>query len=1381
MPSSPKYLKNVKVCCNQNPKDKEYRPEKMGTLYYGVSSLLKFQVFDKFGNTIHHLEDESCYDVAVSFSNNEFLYFRGWRMRSGTIFATFLPKMIGEKQMIVRFVDNRFKIEERHLTCTHQMPINIIYPPCSPSLTLKFLNDNLGKHTAGEEFIFEVKPYDIFGDAVLHDSKEICEIIVQTPSPKTTTKEQVPVRKIITSQSFAVSICLKVAGQRKMKVSMNSGSGSSSKWFYVEVLSSVPHHLNDVRFSTTGAVDENFCADSTVMYRNQWSFLEVVLVDCYNNVVQELNNEYDISLKLFPSEGKTSKMEYKEVEFRHGRVQVKVKIDKPGKHKVLITLTSKSNQDQVYRLEYILIQVDDAPLSLPGSKFHCRDNGVAGEEIQVEIHPVDVFGCPLPADTTTDFDLAGASLEVNDKKETMTFKITKNEANIVVFASVVLTEAGRRQVIIFDKKDKSKAKRMHVNIDIFPSSPKYIRNVEVCCDQNPRDEEHEQQEMGTLYYDVSSLLKFHVVDEYENRILQLEDERCYDVVAEVSNVDHLYSCEWEMRSGTIFATFLPRLIGERQMVVRVVDNSLKMGERDLTCTHQMPINIIYPPCSPSLTLKFVHDNLGKHTAGEEFIFDLKPYDIFGDAVLHDSKEICEIIVQTPPPKTTTKEQVPVRKIITSQSFAVPICLKVAGQRKMKVSMNSGSRSSSKWFYVEVLPSVSHHLNDVRFTATGAVDDSFSADSTVMYRNQWSFLEAVLVDCYNNVVQELNNEYNVSLKLFPCEGKMPKMEYKEVKFQNGRLQVKTKIDKPGKHKVLITLTNTSNQDQVYSLQHVPIQVKDAPLFLAGSKFHYNDTGVAGEDIQVKMHPVDVFGSRLPTDTTTDYNIDGVILEVNKNEETMEFRIIVDETNIVIHVSVVLTKAGSRQVIFLDEDNKSKVINIRVIPDSNHLRWEVIAKKDTVYRRENLTLSVRLLDRFNNKVRTDSRCIPELATTDGLRGLQCTRQSIEDYKVTFHCRFTMTGEYDLCLTDHEGNSLDETLVSITVQDAPLDPSRSSIGWMQEYDDIPSQPVFSEDESFRCRLELWDVVGHKYDRIVASDCIKVKKGNTDVRDIEVSRNEDKIGSYNIIVQSNPASQYWCYVNGMRIENPIALPKCKEFERYDDNKCQLYHTDTFYFHCYGAKQKDIKGAEYCNLINIKRVCDLSSKLNVEDFEDFTRVELPLEEIVYETHGNQKRKCSSEEITSKLRKFRNILLRLLRAIYYRQEAFKLDDDREMWKDMASENYRKIEEGENIDRNIPRFCSEIKEKYAALMRRYHDAACDEIFQFYNTDRDQSEIDLHGLLVVDEKKLRDYERQLRSRGRLSAAEVSTRIREEREHGNEAIRYCTYESNYLCRNI
>ena len=1398
VPSSPKYLKNVQVSCNKKPRDEERGAESMqGTLYYDVSSLLQFQVADKYGNTIHHLDSEECAGVGISFSgeNVQSLYSREWMMRRGTIFLTFLPKLVGKLQMVVRFV---YQNNDMTGACTHQIPINIIYPPCSPSLTLKHLDDNLGKRTAGEEFIFEVKPYDMFGNPVLHESEEMCNVTMQASSSKT---EQLPVKQIITSRHFAVSVCLKVAGHKRMKLSVNSASSSSSRNVYVEVLPSVPHHLNDVKFTTTGAVDENFSAGSTVMYRNQWSFMEAVLVDCYDNVVWELrNNEYDISLKLSSDGGKMTKLAYEEVECENGKLEAKVKINKPGKQELSITMTPKSSPDEVIGLEDVPVQVQDAPIFLSGSKFNNRNTGVAGKEVRVEIHLVNVFGCPLPADTTTNYTLGCAILKENNK-ETIELKTIEKEAEIVLCILVVLTKAGSRQVVIFNKDDTSNAKRIHVNV--VSSSPKHLRNVKVCYDENPRKEEQGRLEMGTLYYGVSSLLEFHVVDEYGNRIQHLEDESCYDVMIEYADADHSYSCEWEMRSGSIFATFVPKLIGERQVIVRLVDNRFKI--RDLSCTHQIPLNIIHPPCSPSITLQFLDVNLGNCIAGEEIYFQLKPYDIFGNDVPIDSNELCEVFIEVRSPKTTTREEgITVKKTITHEDFTIPVCLKVAGRRTIKVSVNSASSSSCSNVDVEVLPSVPHHLNDVKFTTTGAVDENFSAGSTVMYRNQWSLLEAVLVDCYDNVVQELSNECSISLTLSDDGRNTAELESKKGKFRNGRLKVKVKIDKPGKHKLFITLTPGSNQEQVYPLNDLQVEVEDPPLFLDKTEFAY-DKAVAGKEMQVEIHPFDVFGCPLPADTTTDCKLllscDN--LAMDKNKETMKFERIEKDQNTVIRVSIVLKEAGSRMAVF-GQDDQTKSISIDVSPDLSDLHWKLVSKKDTAHRGENLDLSARLLDRFNNEVRTDTRIdIPKLTMVNGPDGMHQTGMSVEDYKVIFHCKFNETGNYDFCLEDREGNGLDGTSFSITVQNVALDYQRSSICWIPEYDSIPdqpvfpedtsfrsrlrlldvvghdydhipTQPVFPEDESFRCRLELWDILGDKYDKIVTGDCIKVKNGNLEVIDTEVTRDESKIGSYNIVVKSTPSSQYWCYVNGVKIEDSIALPDCQEFKRYDDdNKCRLRINNAFAIDCYEAKKKDIRGEEYCNLINIKRVCNLSSNINVEDFEDFARVELPLEEIMYKVRGNQKLKCSTEEIKTKLQKCRNILLRLLRAIYYRQKAFALDNDREIWKEMGRKNYRRIEEGENIDKNIPRFCREIKEKCAALMGRYHDAACVEIFEFFNTGRDHSEIDLHGLLVVDEKKLREYERQLRSRGHLSSAEVDRKIREERQHGNEAIRYYTFE--------
>ena len=375
-----------------------------------------------------------------------------------------------------------------------------------------------------------------------------------------------------------------------------------------------------------------------------------------------------------------------------------------------------------------------------------------------------------------------------------------------------------------------------------------------------------------------------------------------------------------MRRGTICEGFLPDKIGKRQMLVWLVDRASNQ-----VSPREIPINVLHPPSSPSLTLKFLDDSLEECcTAGKEITFEVKLLDIFENPVHQNSNEKYDIIVQAPVPKSVVKQQqkehVNTRKINLPKSFAVTLGFKIAGRRKVRVTMNCGSKSSFKDIYVQVLPSVPHHLNDVRFTTNGAIDDSFVPDPSVMYRNQWSILEGRLVDCYDNVA-ELSNNCNISLEL--STDKETEMEYIDAVIENNRFRVPLQITKAGKHNLVITLINANSSDQaVVRLKEIQIQVNDAPLYLAGSEFRYSKTYVTGETIQLQIFPVDVFGLPLPANSTTDYNLAGNILQNGENNETMQFRMVKNESNILICVSVVLTKAGRRKLRILDEAEKSK---------------------------------------------------------------------------------------------------------------------------------------------------------------------------------------------------------------------------------------------------------------------------------------------------------------------------------------------------------------------------------------------------------------------------------------------------------------------------
>ena len=100
----------------------------------------------------------------------------------------------------------------------------------------------------------------------------------------------------------------------------------------------------------------------------------------------------------------------KDAKIRSKTFKVQVKVDKAGTYNLLITLARKHFPEEVFYLETIQIEVKDAPLYLPVSQFCHPDSGVAGEEIQLEILPVDVFGCTLHARSSTDYNLTGCIL-----------------------------------------------------------------------------------------------------------------------------------------------------------------------------------------------------------------------------------------------------------------------------------------------------------------------------------------------------------------------------------------------------------------------------------------------------------------------------------------------------------------------------------------------------------------------------------------------------------------------------------------------------------------------------------------------------------------------------------------------------------------------------------------------------------------------------------------------------------------------------------------------------------------------------------------------------------------------------------------------------------
>ena len=130
------------------------------------------------------------------------------------------------------------------------------------------------------------------------------------------------------------------------------------------------------------------------------------------------------------------------------------------------------------------------------------------------------------------------------------------------------------------------------------------------------------------------------------------------------------------------------------------------------------------------------------------------------------------------------------------------------------------------------------------------------------------------------------------------------------------------------------------------------------------------------------------------------------------------------------------------------------------------------------------------------------------------------------------------------------------------------------------------------------------------------------------------------------------------------------------------------------------------------------------------------------------------------VRKVENLLDFLLEARHYRRLADESDKKRLYWKNRATSAY------ESGLRHEAKICSDTKKRFGARMNKSNRRACDAIFAFYNDNRSQSEIDLHGLYVSDEGKLKDLKKQLvKQMGECGASEAIARIR---ESSDEAIR-------------
>ena len=216
-------------------------------------------------------------------------------------------------------------------------------------------------------------------------------------------------------------------------------------------------------------------------------------------------------------------------------------------------------------------------------------------------------------------------------------------------------------------------------------------------------------------------------------------------------------------------------------------------------------------------------------------------------------------------------------------------------------------------------------------------------------------------------------------------------------------------------------------------------------------------------------------------------------------------------------------------------------------------------------------------------------------------------------------------------------------------------------------------------------------------------------------------------------------------------------EKERFKSVKLPNNNGNTKHFgiKCEGFKKRHVKGPDNSHIDKINRVFSIIEGEKILNSTDISETN---ESIEISFSG-----LSSTEIET-AKEIRKLILTILRGQHFRSQAWQFDEKRSKWQKRAETAY------DNEEHEKASFSREIKEKYQALMCQAHEKACELIFYFHNYKRNQSEIDLHGLLVANEKSVEDYRQQLQQdrRYRDDEALIDKLIKKKRDSDNEAIK-------------
>ena len=204
--------------------------------------------------------------------------------------------------------------------------------------------------------------------------------------------------------------------------------------------------------------------------------------------------------------------------------------------------------------------------------------------------------------------------------------------------------------------------------------------------------------------------------------------------------------------------------------------------------------------------------------------------------------------------------------------------------------------------------------------------------------------------------------------------------------------------------------------------------------------------------------------------------------------------------------------------------------------------------------------------------------------------------------------------------------------------------------------------------------------------------------------------------------------------------------FVAYNEEDCKLQSKNAkdYQLICKNVRKRDILGEDFAHIDNIRRVLEIEDRVEVETTNSNAIIHL----------GN---------IKSHLRpKCKQVIQHLLRGLYYRRKASEVAKIRMEWKNRLI-NIDEILLSSKQEQSFV-LCKYFKEFFGNLLNQYNREASDELFKFFNFDRDGSEVDLHGLLVADEQKLESL-RLILLMGSLSQDQIEKTLETCRIHSKQ----------------